>query len=198
MCNWGESGILFGRGLRPAAVVERHGSTLSEACRLGPVLDVAAGDGRNGLFLAVGGCRVVLVDASATSLALTQATARLLAGDLGKPLPVLIARLDLETDPPPIFAPRSLGAVLVLRYLHRPLIPVLRAALRPGGIMVCETFLEGGRGSGGSGNPAHFLRPGELARWFLDWPTLEAYEGPIHDPPGKVGRLVCRKPPERV
>lgn len=194
MCNWGESGILFGGDPRPAAVVERRRADLLAACRLGPVLDVAAGDGRNGLWLAARGCRVVLADASAASLSLALAGARLLARNQGKPLPALIVRLDLETDPPPTFAPNSLGAVLVFRYLHRPLISVLRRALRPGGLMICETFLEGGKGDGGPRNPDHFLRPGELAGWFADWQVLESYEGPVDDPPGVVGRLVSRKP----
>lgn len=194
MHNWGESGLLYGRQLRPASVVARHITDLLSACGLGPVLDVAAGDGRNGLSLAARGCRAVLVDASAASLAQARATARLLARHWRGDPRVLIARLDLETDPPPVFAPDSLGAILVLRYLHRPLVPVLRRALRPGGILVCETFLEAGHRRGGPRNPAHFLRRGELASWFADWTTLECYEGPIDNPPAQVGRLVCRKP----
>ena len=41
--------------------------------------------------------------------------------------------VDLETDPPPDIAVATFDVVLVFNYLHRPLMPALREALKPGG-----------------------------------------------------------------
>lgn len=156
------------------------------AARLGPVLDVACGDGRNGLYLAGAGANVQLVDVSAL------AREGLEQGDW--PANVRFSQLDLETDPPPAFEPGSYGVVLVFRYLHRPLMEGLKACLAPGGLFVMETFLEGQEAFGKPRNPAHLLRRGELAAWFRGWEILENFEGRLDDPPRFMGRIVCRKP----
>ena len=104
----------------------------------GTVLDVAAGRGRHTLFLSSLGYQVEAIDRDAEALALllTSARSQNLAG-------VTTRTLDLE--PPPPHAP-SLGhtqydAVVVFFYLHRPLFPHLRDALKPGGVLLYETFL---------------------------------------------------------
>ncbi len=104
----------------------------------GTVLDVAAGRGRHTLFLSSLGYQVEAIDRDAEALAqlLTTARSQNLAG-------VTTRTLDLE--PPPPHAP-SLGrarydAILVFFYLNRPLFPHLRDALKPGGVLLYETFL---------------------------------------------------------
>jgi len=52
--------------------------------------------------------------------------------------------------------------VVVVHYLHRPLFPALQAALRPGGILVYETFTRAQAERGKPTNPAFLLEPGEL------------------------------------
>lgn len=70
---------------------------------------------------------------------------------------------DIEAAPWP-FAAGCFGAVIVTNYLHRPLFPVLRAALVPGGVLIYETFAAGNERHGRPANPDFLLAPGELLR----------------------------------
>ncbi len=103
----------------------------------GHVLDVACGRGRNTLFLAAQGYTVDAIDRDEQALAETAAVAaqRGLAS-------VAVHAVELEdpTHPPDIPAARY-DAGLVFFYLYRPLFPALLRALKPGGVLVCETFL---------------------------------------------------------
>ena len=103
----------------------------------GHVLDVACGRGRNALFLAAQGYTVDAIDRDEQALAETAATAvqRGLTS-------VAVRAVDLEdpAGPPDIPAARY-DVVLVFFYLYRPLFPALLRALKPGGVLVCETFL---------------------------------------------------------
>lgn len=185
---------------------------LLRAARLGPVLDVACGDGRNGLALALadrpGAGRLSPADAPASQVPGSsdgQWSPEVLLVDhsaeaieelvrSGLPHNAAFRQMDLETPEPPSFGVDAFGVVLVFRYLHRPLIPVLRTCLAPGGMLVYETFLEGQEAYGKPRNPDHLLRRGELADWFGDWEVLELYEGELASPQRVMGRVVCRKP----
>lgn len=180
--------------LRPSFLVVEHRQALLDAARLGPVLDVACGSGRNGLYLAAHGASVLGVDRSEAFLEQGRALARAVQALTGRRPDVRFVRLDLETPSPPAFARESLGVVLVARYLHRPLVPVLRAALKPGGLLLYETYLEGHQALGKPANPLHLLSRGELAGWFGDWEVLHSFEGRLEDPERIMGRIVCRKP----
>lgn len=59
-------------------------------------------------------------------------------------------------------------AVVVTNYLHRPLLPAIAAALRPGGLLLYETFANGNQRHGRPASPAFLLREGELLRFALD------------------------------
>lgn len=174
-----------GVAARASQFLIRWRGRLLEAARLGPVLDVACGDGRNGLHLAWFGARVVMLDRSEEALAGLK--------ELGRPENALFARMDLETQDPPSFGDGLFGAVLVFRYLHRPLVPALKACLKPGGVFVWETFLEGQEAYGKPRNPEHLLQKGELAAWFSDFQVLELFEGVLDDPPRIMGRAACVK-----
>ena len=91
----------------------------------GRVLDVACGRGRHALDLARLGYRVHAVDREADIIAdLRAAAAR---RQLRSP-----ARWWIwETDPPPSLGTCRFDAVLVFRYLHRPLFPSLIEAVAP-------------------------------------------------------------------
>lgn len=171
---------------KAAELLVRWREPLLQAAGLGPVLDVACGDGRNGLYLAAFGARVVLVDKSLL--------ARESLREAGHPENVRFMQRDLETPQPLAFEPESFGVVLVFRYLHRPLLGVLRDCLAPGGLFVYETYLEGQEAYGKPRNPDHLLRRGELVGWFGGWGVLEHFEGVLDDPPRAMGRIVCRKP----
>jgi serine/threonine protein kinase len=79
--------------------------------------------------------------------------------------------------------------------LHRPLLPQLLQAVRPGGVAVLRTFSSAGAFAGGPGNPAFVLRPGELLEIFAGWDILLHEEG--IEPSRKGGALagiVARRP----
>lgn len=104
----------------------------------GKVLDVAAGRGRHTLFLSSLGYQVEAIDRDEQALGqlLDSARTQNLTG-------VTTRTLDLEQ--PPSHAPdlgrETYDVVLVFFYLSRPLFPRLLQALRPGGVLLYETFL---------------------------------------------------------
>jgi tellurite methyltransferase len=122
----------------------------------GRALDVACGRGRHALLLASAGFAVDAVDRDQAALAFLRATADRLE------LPVSTARVDLENAPS--LERDAYALVVVFHYLHRPLFPALVASLRPGGLLLYETFTVDQAGLGRPRDPAHLLEHGELAR----------------------------------
>ena len=102
----------------------------------GPVLDVAAGRGRHTVFLSSLGYQVEAIDRDEHALAqlLTDARSRHLAG-------VTTRALDLELPQTPDLGEDRYDVILVFFYLARPIFPQLIHALKPGGVLVYETFL---------------------------------------------------------
>jgi SAM-dependent methyltransferase len=153
-----------------------------------PVLDLACGDGHNGIFLAKEGFQVIFADRSEEALA--QVRDRLEAEGMAATL----WHVDLEMKDAAPLSGRTFSAVLVFRYLHRPLIPAIREALMPGGILVYETFTAAQAQFGKPKNPDHLLKAGELPSLFRDWEVIHAFEGITGEPPKAIAQLVCRKP----
>ena len=103
----------------------------------GKVLDVAAGRGRHSLFLASHGFQVDAVDRDESALAQLFTSAQ-------HPVPTAVTTRVLDLEQPAPFVP-GLGeniydVILVFFYLHRPLFPALMGALKPGGVLVYETY----------------------------------------------------------
>ncbi|MCP9455641.1 MAG: dihydroneopterin aldolase [Nitrospira sp.] len=103
----------------------------------GTVLDVAAGDGRHALYLASRGYRVDAIDRDAAALERLEASARSRGYDT-----ITTRVIDLESPAPhkPDLGKEQYDVILVFFYLYRPLFPLLHAALKPGGMLVYETF----------------------------------------------------------
>ncbi len=134
----------------------------------GRALDVACGTGRYSLWLARLGYEVEAVDISPVALERLAATAA--AQGLAERIHILQA--DLTHWQPP---PERYDLVLVSLYLERKLLPALRAALRPRGLLLYTTFHTDLLRLPGEFNPAYLLQPGELLLTFADWELL-AYE----------------------
>ena len=131
-----------------------------------PVLDLACGTGRSGLSLTQQGIPVVFADRSATSL---DSIKKQLADDNQ---PGRLWQVDLEQAETNPFTHQVFSAVICFRYLHRPLIPYLLSAVKPGGLVIYETFTTDNRRFGRPDNPDFLLRPGELKTWFENWQLL--------------------------
>lgn len=81
---------------------------------------------------------------------------------------------------------------MVTNYLYRPVLPALIDALRPGGILIYETFALGNEAYGKPFNPDFLLRPGELLDAVRDRLTIIAYEhGKITEPRPAIIQRIC-------
>ena len=148
------------------------------------MLDVAAGHGRNALFLSARGARVTAVDRDASALAT-------LAGSPG--IDTRVADLEQGAWP---FTGERFDAIVVVHYLHRALFPHLLAALASDGVLLYETFARGNAAYGKPSNPAFLLAPGELLELARERLTVVAFEqGRIDgEHPAVVQRLAAVGP----
>lgn len=137
----------------------------------GPVLDVAAGQGRHSILFLDRGHPVTAVDRDIAFLAPFK----------GRPGFRIVAA-DLESGPWP-FPGERFSAVVVTNYLWRPLLPILVESLIPGGGLIYETFACGNERFGRPSNPDYLLRPGELLETVRGRLLVRAYEhGQESDP----------------
>jgi SAM-dependent methyltransferase len=139
----------------------------------GRVLDVACGRGRHALLLGGAGFDVTAIDRDASVIAQVRED----AARLGVTITTHV--VDLETDPPPSLGSQVYDAVLVFNYLHRPLLPALKAAVKPGGRIFYETFTRRQAERGHPRNPAFLLEDGELAALLAPFTILRSREGEV-------------------
>ena len=138
---------LFGRD--PIPFLKDHIDLLPK----GKALDLAMGEGRNGVYLATQGFEVTGVDISETGLHKAQA----LASEKGVPLTTLLADLEQYEIPPNTF-----DVIICTYYLQRDLFPKIAAALKPGGMVLIETYTMDHLQYRPTFNPAYLLEPNEL------------------------------------
>ena len=67
--------------------------------------------------------------------------------------------------------------ILVFNFLHRPLFPALVRALRPGGLLLYETFTKEQARHGGPSRPEFLLDPGELSALVAPLEVVRQREG---------------------
>jgi SAM-dependent methyltransferase len=128
------------------------------------VLDVACGHGRHARFFAERGARVTAVDRDASALQ-----------SLSSAPGVTTECRDLEGDAWP-YATASFDAVIVCNYLWRPTLAALVATIKPGGILLYETFMDGNERYGKPSRPDFLLRSNELLSLTRDTFRVIAYE----------------------
>jgi len=143
-------------------------------------LDLAAGHGQNGLWLAAQGYIVDVMDISRAALLRAQAEMAKRGLRNANLLPVDLDQVELPAD--------LYDIICVFRYLKRELFPQLRASIRPGGRIIYESFNVRYHSLVPEFNPAFLLEVGELAGYFADWKIL------LSSDDGHISRLVARKP----
>ncbi len=146
----------------PAPFLVEHAALLP----IGHTLDLAAGSGRNALFLAGLGHRVIATDASRVAL---EAIRRCRAD-------VHVVQVDLDE---PCFGPASIDAIVCVNFLDRRLFPAFRAWLRPGGVVLFDTFLVDQRNLGHPSNPDFLLGHNELLGRLSGYRVLRYREGAV-------------------
>lgn len=172
----------------PAALLREYSNLFTKEHLSRPVLDLACGSGRNGIYLATLGVPVVLCDISEEVLSWARKLAR------EQEVTPCFLVLDLEKDGASSLEIDTYGGMIVFRYLHRPLIPAIKGAIRSGGTLIYETFTIDQVRYGKPTNPDYLLQPGELRQWFADWEILHYFEGVQPIPERAVAQIVCRKP----
>lgn len=140
---------------RDGIAEQRPCATLTENLHLlparGRALDVACGLGANARVLAAAGLVTTAWDVSPVAISRLQTLA---AAD-GLTIDAQV-RDVLEAPPPPA----SFDVIVVAFFFERALLPALAAALKPGGLLFCETFTQ--RSAHGPSNPDWKLADNEL------------------------------------
>lgn len=152
----------------------------------GLALDVAAGVSQNGIFLAEKGLRVLALDISEVGLRMGIKEARL------RSLPLQAVVCDLRRLWLP---PQTFDVIVNLLYLERATLPVYRESLKPGGLLIFESFSAHGCAQEGK---EHYLRPGELQHHFRGFDILHhrhrQVTGEEEAEQKHTEQLVARKP----
>ena len=164
----------------PSSIVKRY----FPSAPAGKALDIAAGNGRNAIFLANQGFDVEAVDIS--DQALTRCAGR------HPNMRPICADLDIFD-----IAPSRYALIINIRFLNRRLFPYIRNGLIPGGVLIFETYLDPPPGA----DPGTFCRdyllgPNELLRAFLPLHII-LYTEQISDETDdtrRVASLVAMKP----
>lgn len=175
-------------------------------------LDLACGAGREAVCLALAGYEVDAVDVLPDALARAQ--------DLARRCGVRLSTIQQDLKRSPALPPERYDLVIVFRFLHRPLLPMIGRSVAPAGFIVCEAFhwrdagasgrARHGSGGGGRtvgspaasaagsnnkgcrGGPGKTLQDGELAAAFDGFEPLIARDGIARD--GRVfSQLLARR-----
>ncbi|MCK6483633.1 MAG: methyltransferase domain-containing protein [Phycisphaerae bacterium] len=135
-------------------------------------LDLACGTGRDAVWLAMQGWNVDAWDV------LPDALER--AADRGRRCGVSIQTRVVDLEPDALgMVSGEYDLVVGFNYLHRPLFEWIQRAVRPGGWLVYETFVEPQRIVFGKPRRRQFvLQPGELKERFAFWDIVRYAEGP--------------------
>ena len=142
--------------------------------RPGTALDLACGTGRHALFLASRGYTVVAVDWSGVALGILERRAREggfsltrgAADGQRKPISrgIQLIHANLETMRLP---EAGFDMILCFHYLQRNLFAPISGALRPGGLLLFETYTRAQQNyPDGPRDPAYLLETGELRAAF--------------------------------
>ena len=168
---------LFGQEATP--FLQQHVDLLPQ----GQVLDLAMGEGRNGVFLATKGFSVTGVDISKEGL--KKATD--LATRHNVAITTIVADLDTYQIPPNTF-----DVIICTYYLQRDLFPQIAAALKPGGMVLIETYIMDYLQYRPGFNKAWLLKPNELLTMLPGLRIIRYQE--VDDGQAAFASILAQKP----
>jgi SAM-dependent methyltransferase len=177
-------GKKFALGKKANSFLRRHITLLPK----GKALDLAAGEGRNAVFLAQHGFKVDAVDISEIGLRKTQE----LAGKKMVRVHTILADLDIYQ-----IKSGEYDLITNFYFLNRNIIPKIRRGLKKGGVVIFETYLLEHRRlhTAGPKNPKYFLKSNEPLQLFRGFRILFYREG-IFEEGGKrkaIASLIAQK-----
>jgi tellurite methyltransferase len=143
---------------------------IAEKLAPGTAIDLACGVGRNALYLAEQGWTVTAVDGSEKAIELV----RLRSRAHGVQVRTKVADL---TDPTFRMPPDAYDLIVIAYYLQRDLLAKVKAAVRPGGVILAIVHTP----EAGEEWSEKRAAPGELRAFFDGWELLWEYEGPSRD-----------------
>jgi len=146
----------------------------------GRALDVACGAGRNALYLAARGFDVDAVDISVEALERARESAQ------RSGLRVNWMQQDLDGQPA---LQGEYQLILMIRFVHLPLLRTLATRLAPEGFLVCEQHLVSDAPVIGPTNPDYRVRPGELRTAAAGLRVLSLQEDLVTEPDGTTAAL---------
>ena len=156
----------------------------------GRALDVACGLGGNAILLAEAGLSCDALDISDVAISRLNAYAQI------HQLTIAAQLLDVEKVGFE-FAPMQYDVIAVSYFLYRPLFPLLAAALKPGGLLFYQTFVNASPEiQDGPKNSDFYLQEKELLSQFHGFEIL-AYNERVDAKNGKItaeAELLARKP----
>ncbi len=159
------------------------------------VLDLACGNGRNGLYLVENEIAVTFADIN--TAALEQVKQYTINAEHQQYMNLWSVDFEQENDFP--LANKNFAAIMVFRYLHRALFDQIKQAILPAGLIIYETFTTEQAQFGRPKNPNFLLKLGELQDIFSGWEVLHSFEGIIESASGDkqaIAQIVARKPNE--
>lgn len=155
----------------------------------GVVLDLACGQGKNGLALKTQDIDVLFSDINSQHLTSLSEFYDIKSNFLWH----ADFESDSQTDAMKLSAMQLQGCI-VFRYLHRPLFDSIINAVKPGGFVIYETFTEDNRQFGRPNRAQFLLKKNELKTLFKDWRLYFYFEGIVHNPDRAIAQIVCQKP----
>lgn len=142
--------------------------------KIGTALDIAAGNGRNSIFLASKGFKVDAIDFSDFALKLTEKKDR--------KIEVFDEDLDFYR-----LKSNSYDLIININFLQRRLFPQIQDALKKGGVLIFETFLEDKTKSHDETiKKDHYLKKNELLHSFLNMHIIFYQEKQVMAPIGEL------------
>jgi len=149
----------------------------------GQVLDLAMGEGHNAIFLAQRGFSVTGIDISEIAVERAQQLAKY----LGVVVHTQVADLRATKLPENMY-----DAIVCFYYLDRELFPQIITTLKPGVVLMYETYTREQAQYGHPTNPAYLLEPNELLEAFRAF-RIRLYRDLVLEGPTAVASLIGEK-----